>query len=86
VNRVKVAVMQNLGEAANLKAERKFVGRALAQGTARGIRELLAGDPAGLLRTCAMAFGLALAGSGYAVGLVQAWVSGRVPRYRFRPR
>jgi GT2 family glycosyltransferase len=72
VNRVKVSVMQSLGEGANLTAERVFVGRALSRGTASGLKDFLRGDPSGLARIAAMIFGLGLAGTGYVVGLAQS--------------
>jgi GT2 family glycosyltransferase len=72
VNRVKVSVMRSLGEGANLRAERKFVGPALFHGTTSGVRQLFRGDPGGLLRTGAMIIGFGLAGIGYLTGLFEA--------------
>lgn len=80
VNRGKVKAFRDMGEARNLRAERSFAKRSLTQGLARGGRDLLAGDPAGLFRSLVICIGLALAGSGYLVGSIEwSLAAGRRP-------
>jgi GT2 family glycosyltransferase len=71
VNRGKVAAMRDMGPAANLGAERRFVARALTRGVATGLCQFVRGDLGGLLRAGTICIGLALAGAGYAVGTVE---------------
>jgi glucosyl-dolichyl phosphate glucuronosyltransferase len=71
VNRTKVSVMRTLGDGANLKAEKRFVGQALFRGTSRGVIEFLRGDSGGLLRAGTSVIGISIAGIGYLVGLVE---------------
>jgi glucosyl-dolichyl phosphate glucuronosyltransferase len=71
VNREKVAIMRDLGEAANLKADRRFVQRTLSVGVARGLRELLRGDVGGLQRALAIVLGVGVAGIAYLTGTVE---------------
>jgi glucosyl-dolichyl phosphate glucuronosyltransferase len=71
-NREKVATMRDMGPAANLEAERRFVARALTRGVAKGLGQFVRGDLGGLLRAGTICIGLALAGAGYTVGTVES--------------
>ena len=71
VNREKVAIMRGLGEAANLKADRRFVQRSLSVGVLRGLRELLGGDVGGLERALSIVLGVGVAAIAYATGTVE---------------
>jgi GT2 family glycosyltransferase len=77
VNREKVALMRDLGEAANLKADRRFVLRALSVGVARGLRESLGGDIGGLQRALAIIAGVGVSGVAYLTGLVEWQIPAR---------
>jgi glucosyl-dolichyl phosphate glucuronosyltransferase len=86
VNRGKVAVMKELGEAGDLEADRRFVTQTLRAGFDDCIKGLLRGDVGGALRFGATLVGLGSATVGYGVGLVQwnlrlpaSWPSGRRP-------
>ena len=70
-NRGKVATMRDMGPAANLEAERRFVVRALTRGVARDLRQFVRGDLGGLLRAGTICVGIALAGAGYAEGTIE---------------
>jgi len=71
VNRGKVAVMQSLGEGANLSSERQFVGCTFSRGIARELRLGIHGDLGGFARSGAMVIGVGLAGVGYLAGLIE---------------
>ena len=64
VNREKVRVFRDMGEAANLVAERHFVLRAARSDVPRAVWRGLTGDRADLLAAGAMVTGIALAGLG----------------------
>jgi glucosyl-dolichyl phosphate glucuronosyltransferase len=70
-NRDKVAIMNRLGGAANMKADRAFVLRTLPLGVLRGLRELLGGDLGGLERALALIAGVAISAVAYLTGLVE---------------
>ena len=70
-NRDKVAIMRGLGEAANLKADRRFVSRAFPAALAQNARDLARGDIGGLERILATIAGVGVSAFAYAVGLVE---------------
>ena len=71
VNREKVGAFAEMGEAANIRAERKFVWRALTEQIANDVTDTLRGNWSGLTRTGAMIVGITMAGAGHAVGRYQ---------------
>ncbi|TYP87207.1 glycosyltransferase family 2 protein [Blastococcus xanthinilyticus] len=64
----KAAVSELAGADAALAAERRYVTRTLPVGVARGLRDVLRGDPAGAARAWAIVEGTALTASGYLLG------------------
>jgi GT2 family glycosyltransferase len=85
VNRSKVAAMREMGEAANMAAERRFAGRVLTSGVVTELRAFVRGDLAGLLRVVALGAGLGSGGLGYAVGMLE-WATRRRPDLRSQLR
>jgi GT2 family glycosyltransferase len=71
VNRGKVKAFRQMGAARNLSAERRFARRSLTNGLVKGGRDLIGGDPTGLVRAVVICIGLGLAGLGFAVGTVE---------------
>ncbi len=71
VNREKVEAFAGMGDAANIKAERAFVRRAMTTQVAREFRVLRRGDLNGIRRLVAMAVGVSMAGCGHLTGRVQ---------------
>jgi hypothetical protein len=69
--RGKVSVMRGLGQAANLRADRRFVMRSLSVGVAKGLREFLGGDIGGLERAASIIVAIGLSGVAYAAGIVE---------------
>ncbi len=72
VNREKVHAYSEMGEAANIRAEREFVLRALTKQFAADASDVLRGRISGLSRMGAMVVGLTMAAAGHAAGLFQA--------------
>ena len=72
VNREKVEAFAEMGEAANIRAERAFVRRAVTELAGKDARDvLLHGQQTGLLRLMAMSVGLLMAGLGHVMGHAQ---------------
>ncbi len=71
VNREKVEAFAAMGAAANIRAERDFVLRAICSQASVHISELLRGQLIGLARLGAMTVGLIMAAFGHLVGRVQ---------------
>ncbi|SDY92693.1 Glycosyl transferase family 2 [Micromonospora pattaloongensis] len=84
--RSKAVVARLVGAASGLSAERDYTRRALPAGVRRGLREIRAGDGAGLLRAAAIVAGLLLTASGYASALAlrASDATATVPRPRRR--
>jgi cellulose synthase/poly-beta-1,6-N-acetylglucosamine synthase-like glycosyltransferase len=70
VNREKVHAFRDMGNAANLHAEREFVLRSLRVRTVGHLRRAFAGEPAALRAAAAMLIGIGLAGAGHVRGQV----------------
>ena len=68
VNREKVEAFADMGDAANIEAERAFVRKALTTQVAVELRTVSSGDVNGLRRLGAMGIGVAMAGLGHLVG------------------
>jgi glucosyl-dolichyl phosphate glucuronosyltransferase len=71
VNREKVEAFADMGEAANIRAEREFVRRAVTTQVARDANDVLHGRWVGLSRLGAMVVGVVMAGTGHLVGRAQ---------------
>jgi cellulose synthase/poly-beta-1,6-N-acetylglucosamine synthase-like glycosyltransferase len=69
-NRDKVEIMRGLGEAANLRADRRWALRSVSVGVATGLREFLGGDVGGLQRALAIITGLGIAGVGHLTAII----------------
>jgi glucosyl-dolichyl phosphate glucuronosyltransferase len=74
VNREKVEAFAEMGHAANIRAEREFVGRAVTTQVKVNLRQVLAGRWVGFTRLGAMSVGLFMAGIGHVTGRVQLYV------------
>lgn len=70
VNREKVRVFERIGTAANLRAEREFVLRALTKQLGRDLRRATAGEPQALAASGAMVVGIGLAAAGHLRGRI----------------
>lgn len=70
VNRQKVSVLERIGGAANLKAEREFVFRALRYDALGCLRRVARGDLSAVGQLAAMITGIVLAALGYSQGRV----------------
>jgi hypothetical protein len=81
-NRDKVAIMNGLGAAANLRADRAYVLRTLPAGVLTGLRELLGGDLGGLERAGAIIAGVGISAIAYVTGLVEWNLAARRRRRR----
>jgi GT2 family glycosyltransferase len=68
VNRDKVAAFAEMGKAANIRAEREFVLRALTAQTVKDVSDALKGNWSALTRLGAMFVGMTMAATGHAVG------------------
>ena len=66
----KALVTASVGAGDGLSAERRYTARTLPSGVARGMADLLRGDPAGLGRAGAIVTGVTAAAAGYAAGAV----------------
>jgi GT2 family glycosyltransferase len=74
----KALVARHVGSERALASERIYATRVLPRGVGRGVRDLLAGDLAGLARALAIVAGLAVTTAGYAAGGLRAlWPSAR---------
>jgi glycosyltransferase involved in cell wall biosynthesis len=73
VNREKVRVLAGVGSAANLKAEREFVALSVTKEASTLLGRGVMGNRAAFAQLGAMAAGVALAGTGYAHGLVRRY-------------
>jgi glucosyl-dolichyl phosphate glucuronosyltransferase len=71
----KATMTAHVGTDAGLSAEREYTRKVLPRGVARGLSDLLRGDPTGLGRAGAILTGLAATATGYAAGSL----SGRLP-------
>jgi GT2 family glycosyltransferase len=75
VNKEKVAAFQALGEAANLRAEMRFVLRGLTYRMWVGVSEAVHGDLYGLVRCGAALVGMGMAGIGHVAGRTERYLS-----------
>ena len=82
VNREKVDAFAEMGEAANIRAEREFVWRALTEQIAIDVSGVLRGRLSGLSRTGAMIVGITMAAAGHAVGRYQLYSRIRLRQVR----
>jgi glycosyltransferase involved in cell wall biosynthesis len=74
VNKGKVEAFAQMGDAATLGAETRFVRYALTKGVLREISEAAKGDVHGLVRSAAIIAGVGLAAAGHVVGRIElAW-------------
>jgi glucosyl-dolichyl phosphate glucuronosyltransferase len=73
VNKEKVRVLNRIGAAANLTAEREFVWRTLRETSWNAVRTGLSGQPGGFAALGAMWAGIALAGLGHLRGRIDQW-------------
>lgn len=64
----KAMVTASVGASDGLSAERRYTTRILPRGIARGLADLLRGDPSGLGRAGAIVTGLAATAAGYTAG------------------
>jgi glycosyltransferase involved in cell wall biosynthesis len=80
VNKGKVEAFAQMGDAATLGAEIRFVRYALINGVLRGISEAAKGDAYGLVRSAAIIAGVGLAAAGHVVGRIE--LSRRLRRRR----
>ncbi|MER9801141.1 glycosyltransferase [Mesorhizobium sp. M0142] len=70
VNKGKVEAFAQMGDAATLGAETRFVWYALTKGVPRGISQAAKGDAHGLARSAAIIAGLGLAAAGHVAGRI----------------
>ena len=70
VNKGKVEAFAQMGDAATLDAEARFVRYAMTKGVVRGILEAAKGDARGLVRSVAIVAGVVLAAAGHVVGRI----------------
>jgi GT2 family glycosyltransferase len=77
VNREKVEAFADMGEAANIRAEREFVRRAVTEQVAADVRDVRRGDWVGISRLGAMIVGMVMAASGHLVGRMQLFLQRR---------
>ena len=88
VNRGKVAAFANMRDAAHLGAEVGFVVKIATKCVPAEIRNVIRGDPAGLVRAGAMMAGITLAGAGHMSGKLRLYLSPQKntgPRRAFAP-
>ena len=71
MNREKVDAFTDMGSAANIRAERAFVRRAITTQVRREVGHTLRGQPIGLVRLGAMFVGIFMAAAGNLVGRIQ---------------
>jgi GT2 family glycosyltransferase len=71
VNKGKVEAFAQMGDAATLGAEARFVWYALTKGVARGILQTAKGDARGLARAAAIVAGVGLAAAGHIAGRIE---------------
>jgi len=77
VNKGKVAAFAQMGDAATLGAETRFVWYALTNGVARGISQAAMGDAYGLARSAAIIAGVGLAAAGHVAGRIERFCVGQ---------
>jgi glucosyl-dolichyl phosphate glucuronosyltransferase len=77
VNRGKVAAFADMQDAAHLGAESAFVIKVATKSVPAELRQVIRGDPAGLVRVGAMTAGIALAGAGHLSGKLRLYWSRR---------
>jgi cellulose synthase/poly-beta-1,6-N-acetylglucosamine synthase-like glycosyltransferase len=82
VNREKVDAFAEMGEAANIRAEREFVLRALTAQLTNDVSDTLKGNWSGLSRAGAMFVGMTMAAAGHAVGRYQLHSRNLVSQFR----
>jgi glucosyl-dolichyl phosphate glucuronosyltransferase len=68
VNREKVGAFSEMGDAANIRAERAFVRRAMTEQTSAQLHEVMKGNWWGIGRLAAMLVGLSMAACGHLAG------------------
>jgi GT2 family glycosyltransferase len=73
LSKARVAALS--GRADGLSSERTYATRTLPYGVARGLADAGRGDPAGLARASAIAFGLAMTAAGYFAGTARGALS-----------
>ena len=73
VNFEKAEAFAQMGAAANIKAEREFVFRAVTKQVSLDLGDVLRGKYMGILRISAMLVGVAMAGAGHSVGRFRIW-------------
>lgn len=78
VNREKVYAYAEMGDAANIRAERDFVMRALSKQIVVDVSDTLRGKISGLSRIGAMIVGIVMAAAGHAVGRCQLYARSRL--------
>ena len=76
VNREKVGTFAQMGSAANIRAEREFVRRALTRQASSDLACIARGDLDGLSRLGAMMVGMVMAVAGHLVGTSSAHIRG----------
>jgi len=77
VNKGKVAAFAQMGDAATLGAETRFVWYALTKGVSRGITQAAKGDTHGLARSAAIIAGVGLAAAGHVAGRIERFCVGQ---------
>ncbi|MGC1238357.1 MAG: glycosyltransferase [Acidimicrobiales bacterium] len=81
VNREKVNAFAEMGDAANIRAEREFVWRALTEQITIDVSDVVKGRWSGISRMGAMIVGITMAATGNAVGRYQLYSSARGPSH-----
>lgn len=77
VNKGKVAAFAQMGDAATLGAETRFVRYALTKGVLREISQAAKGDAHGLARSAAIIAGVGLAAAGHVAGRIERFYIGQ---------
>ena len=77
VNKGKVAAFAQMGDAATLGAETRFVWYALTKGVPMGISQAAKGDMHGLARSAAIIAGVGLAAAGHVAGRIERFCIGQ---------
>ena len=78
----KAAMTRLTGSDLGLRTERRYLLRALPAGVARGLRDVLRGDPSGAARSAAIVIGLATTVLGYGRGSIGSAAARRADRRR----
>jgi GT2 family glycosyltransferase len=82
VNKGKVEAFAQMGDAATLGAETRFVRCALINGVPQGISQAAKGDAHGLARSAAIIAGVVLAAAGYVAGRIELALARGLRRLR----